>query len=61
MRVWLELALPLPRTLVDALGRKAVGRVAVEGATAVAPVTPVARHDGVDSQRVSLLPSFPLS
>jgi hypothetical protein len=57
---WFELALPVPHSMADAFGRKAVGRVAVERATLIAPATPVARHDGLDSQRVALRPPFPL-
>jgi hypothetical protein len=42
--------------MADAPGRKAVALVAVGGAILVAPSTTVARHDGFDSQSVSLLP-----
>jgi hypothetical protein len=37
-------------TMADGLGTKALGGVTVGGATSVAPRTPVAAHDGLDSQ-----------
>ncbi len=55
-----ELALPLPHTMTDALGSNAVRRVAVRGATLVAPAGPVTRHDGLEAQSVSFLPPFSL-